>query len=103
MHPSAVAGSIADSRFVGRRGAEAYDDDMKRCPFPCALFFLAALCIPTCIVPRAIEATPAAYDHIVIVMEENKGLTEVIGNSAERPTSTVCSWPAALQWPTCLR
>ena len=58
---------------------------MKRCPFPRALFFLAALCIPTSIAPRASEATPAAYDHIVIVMEENKGLTEVIGNSAEAP------------------
>ena len=85
MHPSAAAGSTADSRFLGRRGAEAYDDGMKRCPFPRALFFLAALCIPTSIAPRAIEATPAAYDHIVIVMEENKGLKEVIGNSAEAP------------------
>ena len=77
--------AASDGRFLGRRGAEAYDDGMKRRPFPRVLFFLAAFCVQTIIAPRAIEATPAAYDHIVIVMEENKGLTEVIGNSAEAP------------------
>jgi phosphate transport system permease protein len=82
-----VGGHINDRMWQGFWDfrAEAYDDGMKRCPFPRALFFLAALCIPTSIAPRASEATPPAYDHIVIVMEENKGLTEVIGNSAEAP------------------
>ncbi len=35
--------------------------------------------------PRPAQAAPPAYDHVVVVIEENEGITQIIGNTAQAP------------------